>query len=96
VGAVENVIHDSDARRIEMLMVAVGRNCDGGFRTRSTFPSGPPRSWRGVWQNTIGPLHDPQAFRHRHAGYAVATSFIINPSNTSPTNTLPQRQVVNR
>jgi hypothetical protein len=57
------VIHDSDAKRADMLMVVIGRSRDGGFRTRYAFPSELPRSWpRRVWRNTIDPLHDPRRF----------------------------------
>ena len=57
------VIHDSDAKQADMLMVVIGRSRDGGFRTRYAFPSELPRSWRRrVWRNTIDPLHDPRRF----------------------------------
>ena len=39
------VVHDSDAKRADMLMVVIGRGSSGGFRTRYAFPFGLPRSW---------------------------------------------------
>ena len=90
------VVHDSDAKRTDMLMVVIGRSRARGFRTRYAFPFGLPRSWRRrVWLNTIEALHDPRRFGIELPGHAVA-SFMTNPSITNPTTTLPQRQVVNR
>lgn len=57
------VIHDSDPKRADMLVVVIGWYRDGGFRTRYAFPSRLPRSWRRrAWRNTIHPLHDPGHF----------------------------------
>ena len=90
------VVHDSDAKRTDMLMVVIGRSRAGGFRTRYVFPFGLPRSWRRrVWLNTIEALHDPRRFGIELPTHTVA-SFMIHPSSTSPTTILPQRQVVNR
>ena len=90
------VVHDSDAKRTNMLMVVIGRGSNGGFRTRYVFPFGLPRSWRRrVWLNTVEALHNPRRFGIELPGHAVA-SFMANPSSTNPITTLPQRQVVNR
>ena len=90
------VVHDSDAKRTDMLMVVIGRSRNGGFRTRYVLPFGLPRSWRRrVWLNTIEALHDPGRFGIELPAHAVA-SFMIQPSSTNPTTTLAQRQVVNR
>ena len=90
------VVHDSDAKQTDMLMIVIGRSRAGGFRTRYVFPFGLPRSWRRrVWLNTIEALHDPRRFGIELPTHTVA-SFMIQPSSTSPSKTLPQRQVVNR
>jgi hypothetical protein len=64
------VIHDADAKRADMLMVVIGSNRRGIYRTRYAFPDEQPRSWRHkVWHNTLAPLHDPTRF-----GIAVPTT----------------------
>ena len=48
------VIHDSDAKRADMLMVVIGCSRDGIYRTRYAFPGEQPRSWRRkVWRNAL-------------------------------------------
>lgn len=39
------VIHDSDAKRADMLMIVVGQERSGVFRTRYAFPWAQPRPW---------------------------------------------------
>jgi hypothetical protein len=57
------VIHDDDAKRVDMLMVVVGVSRAGVYRTRYAFPMEQPRAWRRkVWRNTIESLHDPARF----------------------------------
>ena len=57
------VIHDADAKRIDMLMVVISCSRDGIYRTRYAFTNEQPRSWRRkVWRNTLEPLHDPSRF----------------------------------
>lgn len=64
------VIHDADAKRADMLMVVIGCNRQGIYRTRYVFPDEQPRSWRHkVWRNTLAPLLDPTRF-----GIAVPTT----------------------
>lgn len=54
------VIHDSDAKRADMLMIVLGQDATGAFRTRYAFPWAQPRPWRRkVWRNTMEWLHDP-------------------------------------
>ena len=90
------VVHASNAKRTDMLMVVIRRGSNGGFRLRYVFPLGLPRSWRRrVWLNTVEALRDPGRFGIELPGHAVA-SFMTNPSSTNPNTTLPQRQVVNR
>ena len=90
------VVHDSDAKRTDMLMVVIGRSRAGGFRTRYVVPFGLPRSWRRrVWLNIIETLNDPKRFGIELPSHTVA-SFMTQPSSTNPSTTLPQRQVVNR
>lgn len=57
------VIHDSDAKRADMLMIVLGQDAAGVFRTRYAFPWAQPRPWRRkIWRNTIEWLHDPARF----------------------------------
>lgn len=57
------VIHDSDAKRADMLMIVLGQDATGTFRTRYAFPWAQPRPWRRkVWRNTMEWLHDPARF----------------------------------
>lgn len=57
------VIHDSDAKRADLLMIVLGQDAAGVFRTRYAFPWAQPRPWRRkIWRNTVGWLHDPARF----------------------------------
>lgn len=57
------VIHDSDAKRADMLMIVLGQDAAGVFRTRYAFPWAQPRPWRRkIWRNTVEWLHDPARF----------------------------------
>ena len=57
------VIHDSDAKRADMLMVVIGCSRQGIYRTRYAFPEEQPRAWRRkVWRNRVESLHDPARF----------------------------------
>lgn len=57
------VIHDADAKRADMLMIVIGRDASGVYRTRYAFPWAQPRPWRRkVWRNTVECLHDPELF----------------------------------
>ena len=57
------VIHDSDAKRADMLMIVIGCSRLGVYRTRYAFPEEQPRAWRRkVWRNTVESLHDPAIF----------------------------------
>ena len=57
------VIHDSDAKRTDMLMIVLGQDAAGVFRTRYAFPWAQPRPWRRkIWRNTVEWLHDPARF----------------------------------
>jgi hypothetical protein len=57
------VIHDSDAKRADMLMIVLGQDSTGVFRTRYAFPWAQPRPWRRkIWRNTVAWLHDPARF----------------------------------
>lgn len=57
------VIHDSDAKRADMLMIVLGQNASGIYRTRYAFPWVQPRPWRRkIWRNTLEWLHDPARF----------------------------------
>jgi hypothetical protein len=57
------VIHDSDAKRADMLMIVIGHDRTGIFRTRYAFPWAQPRPWRRkIWRNSIEWLHDPARF----------------------------------
>ena len=40
------VIHDADAKRADMLMIVLGQDATGAFRTRYAFPWAQPRPWR--------------------------------------------------
>lgn len=57
------VIHDSDAKRVDMLMIVIEQDRTGIFRTRYAFPWAQPRPWRRkIWRNSIEWLHDPARF----------------------------------
>ncbi|MCB4365446.1 hypothetical protein KIH07_17010 [Hydrogenophaga taeniospiralis] len=57
------VIHDSDVKRADMLMIVLGQERSGVFRTRYAFPWAQPRPWRRkIWRNSIEWLHDPARF----------------------------------
>ena len=57
------VIHDSDAKRADMLMVVISCSRQGVYRTRYAFPDEQPRAWRRkVWRNRVESLHDPARF----------------------------------
>lgn len=57
------VIHDSDVKRADMLMIVLGLDATGIFRTRYAFPWAQPRLWRRkIWRNTVESLHDPARF----------------------------------
>ena len=57
------VIHDSDAKRADMVMVVIGCSRQGIYRTRYAFPEEQPRAWRRkVWRNRVESLHDPARF----------------------------------
>lgn len=57
------VIHDSDAKRSDMLMLVLGQDATGVFRTRYAFPWAQPRPWRRkIWRNPMELLHDPARF----------------------------------
>lgn len=57
------VIHDSDAKRADMLMIVLGQDAAGVFQTRYAFPWAQPRHWRRkIWRNTVEWLHDPTRF----------------------------------
>lgn len=57
------VIHDSDAKRADMLMIVIGQDRSGLLRTRYAFPWAQPRPWRRkIWRNSIEWLHDPARF----------------------------------
>ena len=57
------VIHDSNAKRADMLMVVIGCSRQGIYRARYAFPEEQPRAWRRkVWRNTVESLYDPARF----------------------------------
>lgn len=57
------VIHDSDAKRADMLMIVLRQDATGAIRTRYAFPWAQPRPWRRkIWRNTMEWLHDPARF----------------------------------
>ena len=94
------VIHDSDAKRVDMLMIVLGQDASGVIRTRYAFPWAQPRPWRRkIWRNTVEWLHDPARFgitvprlrRNPQALMSRTAPTIIRPK-TIP----PHRQVVNR
>ena len=48
------VIHDSDAKRTDMLMIVLGQDASGVFRTRYAYPWVQARPWRRkIWRNTV-------------------------------------------
>lgn len=72
------VIHDSDAKRADMLMIVLGQDATGAFRTRYAFPWAQPRPWRRkVWRNTMEWLHDP-------ARFGISASRLSQPSSGKP------------
>ena len=57
------VIHDSDARLADMLMIVIGCSRHGIFRTRYALPKEQPRATRRkAWRNTVESLRDPARF----------------------------------
>ena len=58
------VIHDSDAKRSDMLMRVIGYvKKTGECKTRYVYPAELPKEWRHkVWKNDIKVLHDPHRF----------------------------------
>ncbi len=77
------MIHDSDARRADMLMVVLGRNASGIYRTRYAYPAEQPTNWRHkVWGNKVESLHDPRRFG--------ITTPAINPGARASTVLQPQ------
>lgn len=57
------VIHDSDAKRVDMLMIVIGQDASGVYQTRYAFPWAQPRPWRRkIWRNSVEWLHDPARF----------------------------------
>lgn len=52
------VIHDADAKRLDMVMLVIGHTRDGLVKTRYLFEGRP----RGVWKNPVAVLHDPARF----------------------------------
>ena len=72
------VIHDSDAKRADMLMVVIGCSRQGIYRTRYAFPEEQPRAWRRkVWRNRVESLHDPARF-----GIGIPR-LAVNPAGTA-------------
>ena len=72
------VIHDSDAKRADMLMVAIGCSRQGIYRTRYAFPEEQPRAWRRkVWRNRVESLHDLARF-----GISIPR-LTVNPAGTA-------------
>ena len=72
------VIHDSDAKRADMLMIVLGQDATGAFRTRYAFPWAQPRPWRRkIWRNTMEWLHDP-------ARFGISTPRLSQPSSGKP------------
>lgn len=55
----ELVLHDADAKTVEMLMVVIDYNRDGTVRTRYRNPA---VSNRQIWVNDLRVLHDPARF----------------------------------
>lgn len=57
------VIHDADAKRIDMLMIVIGCSASGVYHTRYAYPWAQPRAWRRkIWLNPMASLHDPVRF----------------------------------
>lgn len=72
------VIHDSDAKRADMVMVVIGCSRQGIYRTRYAFPDEQPRAWRRkAWRNTVESLHDPAIF-----GIGIPR-LAVNPAGTA-------------
>ena len=70
------VIHDSDAKRADMLMRVVGYDkVTGECKTRYAYPLEQPKVWRKtIWRNDVQCLHDPARFG------------IVPPNANSPTD----------
>ena len=83
------VIHDSDAKRADMLMIVLGQDATGAFRTRYAFPWAQPRPWRRkVWRNTMEWLHDP-------ARFGISASRLSQPSSGKPESKAHHQQPEN-
>ena len=83
------VIHDSDAKRADMLMIVIRCSRPGVYRTRYAFPEELPRARRRkVWRNTVESLHDPARFGisiHRTTVIQAGTASTPRPSaSTQP------------
>ncbi len=83
------VIHDSDAKRTDMLMIVLGQDAAGVFRTRYAFPWAQPRPWRRkIWRNTVEWLHDP-------ARFGITVPRLSNPSSKDLESSPKQHQTEN-
>lgn len=83
------VIHDSDAKRADMLMIVLGQDAAGVFRTRYAFPWAQPRPWRRkIWRNTVEWLHDP-------ARFGISVPRLSSPSNDHLQGSPKHRQTEN-
>lgn len=83
------VIHDSDAKRADMLMIVLGQDATGAFRTRYAFPWAQPRPWRRkVWRNTMEWLHDP-------ARFGISAPRLSRPSSGKPEGKAHHQQTDN-
>jgi hypothetical protein len=56
------VLHDTDAKRPEMLMRVIGRTRDGRVKTRYAVPAPINGNRATVWLNEAVLLHDPARF----------------------------------
>jgi len=84
------VIHDSDAKRTDMLMIVLGQDAAGVFRTRYAFPWAQPRPWRRkMWRNTVEWLHDP-------ARFGITVPRLSSPSSKDLESSPKQHQTENR
>lgn len=72
------VIHDSDAKRADMVMVVIGCSRQGIYRTRYSFPEEHPCAGRRkVWRNRVESLHDPARF------WIGIPRLAVNPAGTA-------------
>lgn len=93
------VIHDSDsdAKRADMLMIVLGQDATGVFRTRYAFPWAQPRPWRRkIWRNTVESLTSQRGLGSPcHACASPQTThFRMTPTINRPRATPHHRQVV--